>query len=704
MILSAHPPLSRSKEAGQKIFYDFILNLSESFDIYLLTFIRKDQYQWGLEDCFNLCKEVLLIENNFFNKILSMVRRPFHPLAYNARWSNQFRSRLIQLLENNKFDFVHFEWEQMIQYLDEIPGGIYSTVTCHDVISQMYERIANNSLLSSFYNFQKKRSEIIEYKYLEKISMVITLSQKDSRILKKINTNISTQTLIPYFEKKNSKISECDKIYDLVFFGAMNRKENYDGVIWFIKNIYPKIKEEIPNISFVIVGNNPPKKLVKLSKWDKSIELTGFVDDPYKIINQSRVGIVPLKLGAGIKIKVLEFLSCGIPVVSTSIGAEGIDAIEEDGLFVEDIEQRFVDRLLELCTNYELAKNYGHRARDYICSNYALESNKYKISQIYNNPFLKQIESDNVAIVLLNWNNYSDSFECIKSLEKLEYFNYHVFLVDNNSHDNSFELLHKNYSDKLFKMEITFIKSLVNLGFAGGNNLALKKCFNEGYGYIWLLNNDTVVESGTLCNLVNEIKYDHNIGIVGSKIYYYQTNKLWFAGGKVNSLTGGTKHIGLKEIDIGQYDETREVDYISGCSLLLRRELIASIGYMSEDYFLYYEDTDWNLQAKKRGWKIKYVPRSVVYHKVSFSSGGEANLAPYVDYYYIRNAYVMVRRYRSSISGTFAAVAILWKVIKKHIKLIVRKSDRKLERSWYLFKGINHAIRFKMGKHPVFKR
>ena len=311
---------------------------------------------------------------------------------------------------------------------------------------------------------------------------------------------------------------------------------------------------------------------------------------------------------------------------------------------------------------------------------------------------MKQVTDKDVAIIILNWNAYDDTFECLKSLEHLTYPYFHVFLVDNDSQDDSFKKLQRDYKESKFNLDITFIQTGANLGFAGGNNVAIKEAYNQGYQYFWLLNNDTVVDPNALTPLVDSIKKDPTIGIAGSKIYYYGTNKIWFAGGIVNKLTGNTKHIGMKDIDSEKYSSVLDVDYVTGCSLFFRKEILDTVGYMVEDYFLYYEETDWNLRASQMGWKIKYIPTSVVYHKVSSSSGGESNISPAVNYYLIRNAIAMIKRTQPSYYITIAVIYSLWNVFKNILKIFLYRQDNKLVRIKLGFTAVFDGVFGKMGK------
>ena len=304
--------------------------------------------------------------------------------------------------------------------------------------------------------------------------------------------------------------------------------------------------------------------------------------------------------------------------------------------------------------------------------------------------------ASSVAIILLNWNGYQDTYECLKSLETLTYPHFHVFLVDNDSSDDSFTRLKEDQASGKFNVGLTCIQSGGNLGCAGGNNVGIKKAYEQGFDYYWMLNNDTYVDPEALSTLVEVIDGDQKVGIVGSKIYYADTKLLWFAGGSVNSYIGTSKMIGIDEEDKGQYDEMKEVDFIVGCSMLFRKEVIEYIGYLEEDYFIYYEDTDWNIRAKKAGWKIIYVPSSIIYHKES-SSTKSSDLSPYYAYYLIRNGYLMVSR----INANYKWIAFMYlfiRILKFHI-LYVLKSNNKLRRSSMILKGAFHALTDKRGQY-----
>jgi len=243
-----------------------------------------------------------------------------------------------------------------------------------------------------------------------------------------------------------------------------------------------------------------------------------------------------------------------------------------------------------------------------------------------------------VVILLLNWNSWKDTIECVESCRKLSYANFRILIIDNGSSDGSEKILRERFPD------IELIQSGANLGFAGGNNLGISRALDQGAAYLWLLNNDTVVEPSALSSLVEALERDQKIGMVGSKILYFdKADTLWYAGAELDPrVPHRSCHRGLNEIDRGQYDQPGETGYVTGCSLLVRKKVIEEVGVLDDALFLYYEDADWCARAQRAGWKLCYAPRSVVLHKASASLGGMDS--PRMSYYLARNLLYFVRR------------------------------------------------------------
>lgn len=240
-------------------------------------------------------------------------------------------------------------------------------------------------------------------------------------------------------------------------------------------------------------------------------------------------------------------------------------------------------------------------------------------------------------IILVNYKRAQDTSECITSLQKSSFKNFNILIVDNGSCDGSVKFLQNHHPDA------NIFESKTNLGFAAGNNLGVQYALHQQCKYILLLNNDTIVDESMLKVLIHTMEQNPQAGIIGAKIYYFdRQNVLWFAGGtlKVHSAMG--LHVGIGEVDKGQYDEVRASDYITGCCLLARREVYETIGVFDHTYFAYLEDADFCLRARQAGYLILYQPRAIVYHKISSTSSWDS---PVYLYFNLRNKILFLRKH-----------------------------------------------------------
>lgn len=278
-----------------------------------------------------------------------------------------------------------------------------------------------------------------------------------------------------------------------------------------------------------------------------------------------------------------------------------------------------------------------------------------------------------VYVIVLNWNGKADTLECLRSLRATAYENYRVVLVDNGSEDDSIPAVRAEFP----AVEIVAVGR--NLGFAGGNNVGIQHALDAGADYVYLINNDTTVDPAYLTELVAAAEADPKVGAVGGKIMYFsEPERIWFAGGKMNWLRNKGEHIGLDEIDAGQYDTPKEVAYLTGCSLLVKREVLEKVGLLEEDYFLYYEDADFSLRVQNAGYSTVYAPKSKIYHKVSRST--KPGSASYV-YYHVRNGLVNARRNGNwAVRGAIHFFA-LWLFLKQLAKLLFFPEKREWARA-----------------------
>lgn len=243
-----------------------------------------------------------------------------------------------------------------------------------------------------------------------------------------------------------------------------------------------------------------------------------------------------------------------------------------------------------------------------------------------------------VAIILVNYNGYKDTAECVESLSRIDYTNRKIIIVDNGSTDKSLDKLRL-----LENEEIVIINANDNLGFSGGNNVGIQYAIDNGFRYVLLLNNDTVVKQEFLSELVRTSQENNDSVVVTSKILYeFDRKTIWYAGGAFSEKTSRTSSRGIGEIDTGKYDNSEEVTFASGCCMLLPIKVISQIGYMSEDYFLYSEDADLCCKIRAHGYRLIYQPNSVIYHKVSAST---QKLNELMTCYIVRNKLILIKKH-----------------------------------------------------------
>lgn len=220
-----------------------------------------------------------------------------------------------------------------------------------------------------------------------------------------------------------------------------------------------------------------------------------------------------------------------------------------------------------------------------------------------------------ICAIILNWNNYPNTRDCIESLRRSSCELSMIILIDNNSQDDSLNKLKRDYSDN---EKIAFFKNDHNMGFAKGVNVGIKRALEEGVEFIILVNNDAVLDENCIAILTRELNSRNKSGLAGPLInYYYTPKKIWQAGGRFSKIKSGLvipyKNKSDRYIDF----DTKEVSFLSGCVLMIKRELLDTIGLFDENFFFYGEDLDLCLRTASSGYKILFVPQAKALHKVT---------------------------------------------------------------------------------------
>lgn len=239
------------------------------------------------------------------------------------------------------------------------------------------------------------------------------------------------------------------------------------------------------------------------------------------------------------------------------------------------------------------------------------------------------------SVVVANYNGVNLVEECLDSLLSQTYRDIEVIVADNGSQDGSCEFIEKKYSHK-----VKLIRSTTNTGNAGGNNIGINAALGE---YIIILDNDTKLDRRFVEELIQAVGTDEKVGMCAPKLLTYGRPNIVDAAGMLIYKDGLNQGRGRFEFDRGQYESIEEIIYPSGCGPLYKRIMLDEIGLFDEDFFAYAEDTDIGLRARLMGWKALYVPKAIVYHKISQTSGQYSTLKLF---YAERNRlYVVIKNY-----------------------------------------------------------
>lgn len=246
---------------------------------------------------------------------------------------------------------------------------------------------------------------------------------------------------------------------------------------------------------------------------------------------------------------------------------------------------------------------------------------------------------DKAAIIIVHYKNEKDTLECLNSIFINHSSNKKIqvivvinppYVSESVGKNDSFKtILRKKYP------QVIVIENNTNTGFAQANNIGIQKALDLECEYILLLNNDTIVSLELLDKLIKYAKSDSKVGVMSPKIYFakgfeYHKDRykdkekgkvIWYAGGKIDWANVYASHKGVDEVDVGQYGETCETDFATGCCMLITRKTIDKIGLFDSKYFLYYEDVDYSVRVKNNNMKVIYFPKVVLWHKNASSSG-----------------------------------------------------------------------------------
>jgi glycosyltransferase involved in cell wall biosynthesis len=327
LFVSGFLPSSRVPSGGQKLVCRILKDITASHEVTLLAFCNENEAPYLDYADFKSCAQVKIFMIGRVTRAYAAMRHPHLPMIACARYE-MAHDWLRKTLSGQPHDIAWFEFIQCASLMSLLPRNLPSRLVVHDLFHQAHERKAaqTSGPARVFWQWEADRTKQWESRIIKGAREVITLTEKDKQVAQTITGRSDIAVRYPQVEEVYHGISKArgPRIVRglILFWGQLSRRENEDAVIWFVRKILPSIRLERPNSKLVVAGANPGPSVLKLACGH--VEVRGFVADPVLLFESAEIAIAPLRLGAGVKIKVAEYLAAGIPSVATTVGAEGI--------------------------------------------------------------------------------------------------------------------------------------------------------------------------------------------------------------------------------------------------------------------------------------------------------------------------------------------------------------------------------------------
>ena len=309
------------------------------------------------------------------------------PYSINKFYEKNFEEECLVLLKENKYDFVYVDHLPMMVYRENFKG-LPILLDQHNVESEIFNRMVKNDsnilkmLLGRWEYFKLKK---FEYESMLQASHIISLSENDKSNFVRLGINQSKISVLPIhinvsYLKKWSQNNSEDNL-NILFLGSMSWYPNQEGIRWFLGNVWPRI--DSLKFNLYIVGGNPPKNITDYHNGS-NIFVTGYVDNVDEFIEKCHLSIVPLFIGSGQRVKIIESFGKNLPVLSTTIGAEGLIYNDEENILIANEKEEFIEKLIQLKSQPEILKILARNGRKNFEANYSSELLPTKLIKIIN--------------------------------------------------------------------------------------------------------------------------------------------------------------------------------------------------------------------------------------------------------------------------------------------------------------------------------
>lgn len=386
--------------------YNLIKQIARKHEIYLLTFVQTPEEVSGVEHMRTICAGVeavpLYLGRGKWQILLDLVRELFSssPLLAVKYRSRVMRKKIRSVLAAHPIDLVHLDMLHLGDYLG-LFGELPVVMVEHNVESVLLRRRAENEsnpLRKAYVYYQYLKLRRYEARICRQSDHVVTVSEMDSDLLRAMS-GAANITAIPngvdtgYFQDTGSS----KHANDLVFVGGLSWFPNYDAVHYFCAEVLPRIAAEIPDVVLTIVGKRPDDKKIRDILGNLRVRLTGLIDDVRPTISEAAVYVVPLRIGGGTRLKILDAMSMGKAIVSTAVGCEGLDVVHGEHILVADDPEGIAREVIKVLRDRKLARRLGEAGRRLVQKKYEWEIIARDLERVYEDCQSRSVKRLHVA-------------------------------------------------------------------------------------------------------------------------------------------------------------------------------------------------------------------------------------------------------------------------------------------------------------------
>jgi len=376
LFAAGHLPASQGRQAGARHSYHVCEHLARRHRVHLLAFATRDELAHLRSEDMDLFASSQLVPVTDRERLTGILAAPQLPLQVAARTSRRYARLLRESLRSESVDVVVLDHTAMFQYASLFPDSIVTLGSAHDILAQSFERKASaaaNPLLRYLLRCEQRRIRDWEQGAFEKLDYVMVLSQKDRDLVEHIQPAAKAIVVDLWMSPVECGDRGNRTSANLLFWGALDRAENADAARWAAREILPRIRQAVPETRLYIAGNRGEVLATEFSTRNDVI-VTGFVDDVAAMMFNMDIALLPLRLGAGVKMKTLECMSAGLPVVTTEVGVEGIHGVSGVDYLVAAAADQLADHTIHLLRNREQARAIGNAGRQLLMANHSFSA------------------------------------------------------------------------------------------------------------------------------------------------------------------------------------------------------------------------------------------------------------------------------------------------------------------------------------------